>query len=332
MREAIAQARAQQDAVRERLTAPFPMAGMLADKAARDPRLEAQLAAGPAGEALDEESAIGAAGERHGAADRCEPLARIGPGISASRAQRVADRIKAALGGCRRSADGNPRASRATTEPMRSCWRSCAAAAPRGTCTRRCTKGPSTCSPITCVTRRRSSTCWPSMRRARGGLRGLLGNDLVPRMRAISSRTRICGSAWRPCWRRTTAASLAEAVEEVLVDTPSADLAKLRGWRAVVGRMVRWLADHGFELTAARLARWLKGTLGEQEQADLYAANLQVRAAREFVTRQRTVPAADTRLPSVATAVPAPAPEQKKIARERRRDQSPRSAPGARGC
>ncbi len=315
MREAIAQARAQQDAVRERLTAPFPMAGMLADKLREIRDLEAQLAAGPAGEALDEESAIGAA-----ASGMVPPIVMSrgegGPGISMSRAQRVADRIKAALPGLppiRVMASPRQLGNDGADAQLLAFLRGRGA---EGNVHAALHDGTIYLFADHLRDEAQVEHVLAEHEAGHVGLRGLLGDDLVPRMRAIFQQNKDLRQRVAAMLEKNDGMSLAEAVEEVLVDTPSADLAKLRGWRAVVGRMVRWLADHGFELTAARLARWLKGTLGEQEQADLYAANL-VRAAREFVTRQRAVTAADTRLSSAATAAPAPAPEQPKTARER---------------
>lgn len=118
------------------------------------------------------------------------------------------------------------------------------------------------------------------------GLRAIFGDELPKQLRSLFNQN--------PAVRRRVAAlmeqepglSTLEAIEEALVDMPSADLARLTGWRALVGRVVKWLGEHGFERTAADLANWLRGTLTEQEQADLYAANL-VRAAREVVTRPR---------------------------------------------
>lgn len=118
------------------------------------------------------------------------------------------------------------------------------------------------------------------------GLRAIFGDELPKQLRSLFNQN--------PAVRRRVAALMEqepgltalEAIEEALVDMPSAELARLTGWRALVGRVVKWLGEHGFERTAADLATWLRGTLSEQEQADLYAANL-VRAAREVVTRPR---------------------------------------------
>lgn len=81
---------------------------------------------------------------------------------------------------------------------------------------------------------------------------------------------------------RNGLASNIEATEEVLADMPTSDLAKLNGWRRVVGAIRDWLSRVGARNLAGRLDGWLKAGLDEQAQADLFAADL-VRAAREWV-------------------------------------------------
>jgi hypothetical protein len=79
--------------------------------------------------------------------------------------------------------------------------------------------------------------------------------------------------------------SLAEAVEEVIVDIPSAQLVRLKGWRAVVGKVRDALARAGMNRAAALIDHWLSGHLTEQQRADLAVADL-VRAARAWVARK----------------------------------------------
>lgn len=73
--------------------------------------------------------------------------------------------------------------------------------------------------------------------------------------------------------------SIAEAVEEAIVDMPSAELVRLRGWRGVVDKVRAWLSRRGFSALAARLDGWLAGHLTEQQRADMFVADL-VREAR----------------------------------------------------
>lgn len=113
------------------------------------------------------------------------------------------------------------------------------------------------------------------------GLRGLLGDRKPAALRSIFNQN--------PAVRRKVAAlmeqdpslSTLEAIEEVLVDTPTEELAKLRGWRALVGRVTQWLAERGFDKLAERLSQWMRGTLSEQQRADLFVGEL-VRAARDY--------------------------------------------------
>ena len=77
-----------------------------------------------------------------------------------------------------------------------------------------------------------------------------------------------------------------EATEEVIVDIPSADLARLKGWRKVVQAVADFLGRRGYSQLHGRLAGWLAGTLSEQQRADLFVADL-VRAARAYVQGQR---------------------------------------------
>ena len=130
---------------------------------------------------------------------------------------------------------------------------------------------------------------------AHAGLRGILGNALPQQMQAIFNLNASVRRQVAAMLESEPGLSLAEAVEEVLVDMPSASLAKLKGWRALVGKAVQWMAAHGFEITATKLSRWLKGTLSQQDQADLFVANL-VRDARAFVRSASATSVDGTRL------------------------------------
>jgi hypothetical protein len=60
------------------------------------------------------------------------------------------------------------------------------------------------------------------------------------------------------------------------------ELTRLKGWRGLVMALHDWLGEHGFTNLARWLTHALNGTLSEQAQADLFAANI-VKRAREFV-------------------------------------------------
>ena len=114
------------------------------------------------------------------------------------------------------------------------------------------------------------------------GLRGSMGKDMDSALQHVllmNAKVRKAAVALR---EKNGLASNLEAVEEVLADIPTADLAKLRGWRKVVQVVRNWLNKAGAKALAARLDKWLNAGLTEQQQADLFVADL-VTAAREWV-------------------------------------------------
>lgn len=113
------------------------------------------------------------------------------------------------------------------------------------------------------------------------GLRALLGPKLPLAMRTVFNGNPEIQRAVAELQRRGNLSDI-EATEEVLVDMPSDQLAKLKGWRRVVSAIQNWLASNGFEAMAQRLQGWLDGTLSDQQRADLMAADL-VRTARDYV-------------------------------------------------
>lgn len=137
------------------------------------------------------------------------------------------------------------------------------------------------------------------------GLAGMLGDRLPQSMQAISNQNPKIRKAAVDLQAANPGMSHVEAVEEILVDIPSAELAQLKGWRGLVDRVRGWLASSGFTKLAAQLKGWLDGTITEQQRADLAVAEL-VLAARDFV-KQPGAAAGTTRL-SVADATAAAAP------------------------
>lgn len=73
-----------------------------------------------------------------------------------------------------------------------------------------------------------------------------------------------------------------EATEEVLADMRPGELVKLVGWRRLVKVVRDWLSRAGFERLAARFDAWMKAGMTDQEKADVMVADL-VTAAREWV-------------------------------------------------
>lgn len=125
---------------------------------------------------------------------------------------------------------------------------------------------------------------------AHAGLAAILGDGRKQAMQAIWNNNAEIRRVTKPMIERGL--SLAEAVEEAIVDLPSGRLARLKGWRVLVGKMRDALGRLGFDRLAAQIDGWLGGHLSEQQRADLAVADL-VRAARRFVGQRRV---ADTRL------------------------------------
>lgn len=115
------------------------------------------------------------------------------------------------------------------------------------------------------------------------GLRGAIGKELDAALQHVWLHNGKVRKAAQELRRADeTIKSNVEAVEEVLADLPSADLAKLTGWRKVVQVVRNWLNKAGAKNLAARLDKWLNAGLSEQQQADLFVADL-VNAARDWV-------------------------------------------------
>lgn len=114
---------------------------------------------------------------------------------------------------------------------------------------------------------------------AHAGLAALLGSGRQAAMQALYNLNPGLRAQVAPAVK--AGMSIAEAVEEAIVDMPSDELARLEGWRKVVGRVRDWLARRGFAGLVARLDGWLAGHLTEQQRADLLVADL-VREARTF--------------------------------------------------
>lgn len=120
------------------------------------------------------------------------------------------------------------------------------------------------------------------------GLRGTMGKELDSALQHIylfNGKVRVAADKMK---KARGLKSNVEAVEEVLADMPSADLAKLRGWRKVVQVVRNWLNKAGAKNLAARLDAWMKAGLTDQEKADLFVADL-VGAARQWVKSGKNV-------------------------------------------
>lgn len=113
------------------------------------------------------------------------------------------------------------------------------------------------------------------------GLRGLLGKQMdVALQRVFMSNPDIHRKTLAAKQRLGLESNL-EAVEEVLADTPTEELVKLKNWRRLVQVVRDGLSRLGFKRTAALLDRLMKAGLSEQAKADAYVSDL-IRAARNW--------------------------------------------------
>ena len=117
------------------------------------------------------------------------------------------------------------------------------------------------------------------------GLRAILGDKLKTAMNLVYANNGNVRKAATELQKRGKLTN-AEAVEEVIVDIPTSELAKLTGWRKVVAMASEWAGARGYDRTAQKLADWLDGSLSDQQRADLYVAEL-VKGARDYVAGKR---------------------------------------------
>lgn len=130
------------------------------------------------------------------------------------------------------------------------------------------------------------------------GLRAMLGDSLKTAMALVYANNAEVRRAAFELQKRGKLSNI-EAVEEVIVDIPTSQLIKLKGWRKVTVMVRDWLQAHGYTNLADKITAWLDGSLTQQERADLFVAEL-VRGAREYIAgkrpRRRGVVVGDTRL------------------------------------
>ncbi|WP_341714434.1 hypothetical protein [Limnobacter sp.] len=113
------------------------------------------------------------------------------------------------------------------------------------------------------------------------GLRAVLGDRLKAVMNQIYNNNASVRKAATELQRNGKLTN-AQATEEVLVDMPSSELIRLKGWRKLTALIRDWLDSAGFSNLANKLQKWLAAGMDTQQLADLYAADI-VRAARDFV-------------------------------------------------
>ena len=116
------------------------------------------------------------------------------------------------------------------------------------------------------------------------GLRGAAGKALDSALQHIWLNNAAVRKQAAAIKQRNGLESNVEAVEEVLADMETANLAKLNGWRKVVKVLRDWLNKAGAVNLAAKLDAWMKSGLDGQQKADLFVADL-VRAARNYARK-----------------------------------------------
>lgn len=122
------------------------------------------------------------------------------------------------------------------------------------------------------------------------GLAALLGTGKRQALQAVYNQNATVRRQADKLRKANPKMSVAEATEEVLVDMPRGALVKLTGWRRLVQTVRDALQARGLARVAGWLDRLLRGSLNEQQRADLAVADL-MRDARAALRR----PAADVR-------------------------------------
>jgi N12 class adenine-specific DNA methylase len=275
LRERIQEARAVMDAVQSRLETPFPMAGMLADKVREADALEAAIASPTAPEEeMSFEDAL--AGAALGGIPPMVLSRGTGGGMDVNVLQAIAQRIKSTMPNMPtvrvlRSPADAPKALREYIE-RQGAWNDVDGAMHKGELYLFASGLPDAM---------RAEHVLAEHEAAHFGLRAILGSSLNGAMQLIYNNNASVRQAAKAMQARGKLTN-AQATEEVLVDIPTAQLARLTGWRKLVSKIRDGLAARGYEAMAAKLSAWLDGSMTEQQRADLFAADL-VRAARGYV-------------------------------------------------
>lgn len=317
MRERITEARAQMDALRERLSAPFPMSAMLADKIKEAQAIEDAIKSDSTDKtyrverkadglgfdvkAVNESAAIMKAIETNGGAPeewvaklqveetqaeadspRLSLRARDGntDKLDFDRLQALAKRVKAGMPNMPRVhvLSDPSKAPRALREYI---IRQDAWYDVEGAMH----DGELYLFASGLADEARAEHVLVEHEAAHYGLRAILGTSLKSAMRLIHAQNASVRKAATELQKRGKLSDEV-ATEEVIVDIPTAQLAQLRGWRKLVLNVRDWLDGRGYTALAQKLTDWLDGTLTQQQRADLFVAEL-VGAARDYVAGKR---------------------------------------------
>ena len=269
MRERINEAMAQMDGLSTKMNAPFPMAGMLADKTKERNALVAEMAAKDTGKSEESENP-----------DDPKLSRGNGRGMEFMALQTLVSNIQAKMPNMPKvhvyaSPADLPPSAKGLRDYIteQGAWNDVEGAMHNG-------ELYMFASGLSGALR--AEHVLVEHEAAHYGLRAILGDALPNVMQAIYNNNASVRRAVTAMQRRARLSDIA-ATEEVIVDIPSAELARLDGWRKVVMRVRDFLLDHGFEAIGTKLTQFLNGTLNYQQRADLMVADL-VRSARGFVS------------------------------------------------
>lgn len=275
LREVISEAKAQMDALSSRLEAPFPMAGLLADKIKEGQELEAEITADKSKDQPDTDNTTDDQGEPETVLSRSS-VGNDGVSVGLPELKKLAAAIKKRL----------PNLPEVVVLEA-------AYQAPKTL--REYIVGQGAASDVEGAYHngklylfasglsdlRRAEFVLAEHEAAHYGLRAIFGDRLKAVMNQIyneNASIRKAASVLQARGKLTNA----QATEEVLVDMPSSELVKLKGWKKITVAIRNWLDAAGLTRLAEKIDAWLSGSLDDQQRADLYAADL-VRAARAYV-------------------------------------------------
>ncbi|HEY9208653.1 MAG TPA: hypothetical protein VIP31_06380 [Acidovorax sp.] len=284
MRERISEAQAKMDALESRLQSPFPMAGMLADKIKEAAAIEAELLAVPTKnvtETLWGDMAVNVEVDDASDIMLSRSSAAAGQGVSVDGLAALAERLHQTMPNMPRVnvlADPSQAPKKLRDHIAQQGATADVEGALHGGELYLFSSGLRDMA--------RAEHVLAAHEAAHFGLRAILApKELKTALRMIWVSNAAVRKAATELQRRGKLTET-EATEEVIVDIPSAELARLKGWRKVVQAVADYLGRRGYSQLQERLSGWLAGTLSEQQRADLFVADL-VRAARAYVQGQR---------------------------------------------
>jgi len=298
MQQRIEEARAKRNALEARITAPFPMAEMLADKIKEAKDLEsAMLADQNKVTGLEREQQLEDLWQQNTGAITPLLSRGSGSGMAIRDLSAVVDRISKRLKNLPKVHVLESPAGLSTKDPVQKALRDfIRKAGAWGDVEGATHEGEIYLFASGLADEARAEHVLAVHEVTHYGLRGSVGKDLDAALQEVwvmNAKVRKAAAALK---ERNGLQSNIEATEEVLADMTQGDLVKLQAWRRVVKAIRNWLARAGFERLAARFDAWMKSGMTEQEKADVLVADL-VTAARDWVRNGKGRPYMDgTRL------------------------------------